>query len=168
VADHVVRMVPIASVLDDLLLGDLVTASERVGVMLSEYFIEPHAIRLWRLRADQIAADPEAAHWVAKAFVSEAGVTVGFGGFHGPPDESGMVEIGYRIDPAFRRQGYARAAVRHFIELAAADATVRVLRVSISPDNAASLATVAGLGFEPNGDQWDDEDGLELIFDRPV
>ena len=161
-------MVPIASVLDDLLLGDLVSASERVGVMLSGYFIEPHAIRLWRMRADQIAGDPESAAWVAKAFVAESGVTVGFGGFHGPPDENGMVEIGYRIDPAFRRQGYARAAVRHFIELAEADATVRVLRVTISPDNAASLATVAGLGFEPNGEQWDEEDGRELIFDRPV
>jgi RimJ/RimL family protein N-acetyltransferase len=168
VADHVVRMVPIASVLDDLLLGDLVTASERVGVLLGDYFIEPHAIGLWRLRADQIAGDPESAAWVAKAFVSESGVAVGFGGFHGPPDENGLVEIGYRIDPAFRRQGYARAAVRHFIELAEADATVRVLRVTISPQNAASLATVAGLGFEPNGEQWDDEDGLELIFDRPV
>ena len=32
----------------------------------------------------------------------------------------------------------------------------------------ASLATIAGFGFAEAGEQWDDEDGLELIFEIPA
>lgn len=34
-------------------------------------------------------------------------VAIGGIGFHGPPDEAGMVEIGYNIIPAYEGQGYA-------------------------------------------------------------
>ena len=30
----------------------------------------------------------------------------------------------------------------------------------------AVVAQAAGFGFEPAGEQWDDEDGLELLFER--
>ena len=36
---------------------------------------------------------------------------------------------------------------------------------SISPDNEASLATINGFGFVHVGEQWDEEDGTELIFE---
>jgi L-amino acid N-acyltransferase YncA len=36
---------------------------------------------------------------------------------------------------------------------------------SVSPDNAPSLAIVHKLGFVQTGDQWDEEDGLELVFE---
>jgi ribosomal-protein-alanine N-acetyltransferase len=35
---------------------------------------------------------------------AERGVAVGRAGFHGPPDADGMVEVGYAVDPAFRRR----------------------------------------------------------------
>jgi RimJ/RimL family protein N-acetyltransferase len=79
-----------------------------------------------------------------------------------------MVEIGYSVDPAHRRQGYARAILAALMRRAAADARVRTLRVTISPDNAASLATIAGFGFTEVGEQWDEEDGLETIFEIPA
>ncbi len=44
---------------------------------------------------------------------------------------------------------------------------VRVIRASVRPDNAASLATIAHFGFVAIGEQWDEEDGLELVFERP-
>jgi len=44
----------------------------------------------------------------------------------------------------------------------------RVVRASVGPDNVASLATIAHFGFVQIGQQWDDEDGLELVFERPV
>ena len=43
-----------------------------------------------------------------------------------------------------------------------------VVRASISPTNEASLATLRPFGFEAVGEQWDDEDGLELLFERPA
>ena len=51
---------------------------------------------------------------------------------------------------------------------AAAEPSVRTVRATISPDNAASLATLAGNGFRHVGEQWDERDGRELIFERPA
>jgi RimJ/RimL family protein N-acetyltransferase len=51
---------------------------------------------------------------------------------------------------------------------AADEPGVRTVRASISPGNTASLATIAGFGFQPAGEQWDEEDGLELLFERPA
>jgi RimJ/RimL family protein N-acetyltransferase len=152
-----------------LLDGDL-TAAE---VPLTGYFLTDRARWLWRYRLDQIAADPGNARWMARQAVvddalADGGTVVGHGGFHGPPDESGMVEIGYAIDPAFRRRGYARATLVELLRRAAAEPDVRTVRATISPDNAASLATIAGFGFVEVGEQWDEEDGLELIFERPA
>ena len=53
------------------------------------------------------------------------------------------------------------------LDWAASVPAVHVVRASISPENAASLATLRPFGFEPVGEQWDEEDGLELLFERP-
>src|SRR5690554_6361651 len=107
------------------------------------------------------------APWLVRVVAAE-GHAVGHAGFHGPPDESGMVEIGYSVVPEFRRRGYAKAIVRALLEHAASEPEVTVVRASVSPDNEASLATIAGFGFTKVGEQWDDEDGLELLFERPT
>ena len=44
---------------------------------------------------------------------------------------------------------------------------VAVVRASISPDNTGSLATIRGLGFAKVGEQWDEDDGLEELWERP-
>jgi RimJ/RimL family protein N-acetyltransferase len=152
-----------------LLAGDLAGASKVVGVELTDYFLGDDAQWLWQYRINQLAADPSSVGWLVKVIVAEpAGVVVGHAGFHGPPDESGMVEVGYSVDPAHRRQGYARATLAALLERASAEPDVRTVRASISPSNAASLATIAGLGFLEVGEQWDEEDGLELTFERPA
>jgi [ribosomal protein S5]-alanine N-acetyltransferase len=152
-----------------LLDGNLTQASGEAGIALTPYFVTDDARRLWRRRVRQIAADPSSARWVARAVVAEPeGVVVGHAGFHGPPDETGMVEVAYSVDPAYRRRGYARAMLRALLRRAAAEPGVSTVRATISPGNAASLATIAGFGFAEAGEQWDEEDGRELIFEVAV
>jgi [ribosomal protein S5]-alanine N-acetyltransferase len=93
---------------------------------------------------------------------------VGHAGFHGPPDETGMVEVAYSVDPAYRRRGYARAMLAALLRRAAAEPGVSTVRATISPGNVASLATISGFGFAEAGEQWDEEDGRELIFEVDV
>ena len=152
-----------------LLAGSLADASRESGIALTPYFLTGDALGLWRRRVSQIAADPASARWVARAVVAEPeGVVVGHAGFHGPPDENGMVEVAYSVDPAYRRRGYARAMLRELLRRAAAEPTVRTVRATISPGNVASLATISGFGFAEAGEQWDEEDGRELIFEVDV
>jgi hypothetical protein len=42
---------------------------------------------------------------------------------------------------------------------------VRTVRVTISPDNVASYRLASQYGFTEVGEQWDDEDGLEIIYE---
>ena len=165
-----VRFVPLPPpVLSALLSGDLEAARAATGVPLTEWFLSDEITWLWRMRLDQIAADPRAAEWTVRAAVSVPdGAVVGAAGFHGPPDDDGMVEVGYSTDPAYRRRGYARAMLTELLRWAAAAPGTATVRASIRPDNAASLATIAGFGFTHVGEQWDEEDGTEYLYEVPV
>jgi RimJ/RimL family protein N-acetyltransferase len=161
------RLVPLSvATMRALVDGDVEAASASAGLVATPYLVE-HAW-LWEIRLPQVAADPRALAWIARAAVTPAGDVVGLVGFHGPPDGRGMVEVAYGVDPAFRRQGYARALLSRALEWAASDPAVTVVRASISPTNEASLATLRPFGFVQVGEQWDDEDGLELLFERPA
>lgn len=156
-----------APALEALLAGSLEQASHLVELELPSFYLTQNW--LWQYRLDQLRADPAAAPWLVRAVYGQpAGAVVGHAGFHGPPNTDGMVEIGYSILPEFRRQGYGCAAATQLLHIAGASPDVRVVRASISPDNVASLALARSLGFQQTGEQWDDEDGLELIFERPA
>lgn len=130
------------------------------------YLVSARTRRVWRMRAEQLVADPSVAPWVTRVIVDvERGRAVGVAGFHGPPDARGMVEVGYAVDPAERRRGYGRAALESLLDRARAEPGVRVVRASIAPDNTASLALLSGYGFVAVGEQWDEEDGLETLFE---
>jgi len=162
------QLVPLSvAAMRALVAGDLAAASREAGVPLTPYLVE--AGWLWKLRLEQAADDPRSLDWVARAAVDRAtGAVVGHVGFHGPPDECGMVEVAYSVDPQHRRRGYATAMVETALRWADEAPGVSVVRASISPENQASLATIRPFGFEQVGEQWDDEDGLELLFERPV
>ena len=118
-----------------------------------------------QMRIEQLERDPAEQPWLVRALVLRAEArVVGAAGFHAPPDEHGMAELGYQICAADRRQGYAREAVEGLMGWAAG--RVRTFRASISPANDASLGLVRSLGFERVGEQIDPEDGLEWVFER--
>jgi len=146
--------------------ADLDAANRTAPVRLTRFLVEPDRVSTWRFRRDQVAEDPTVAGWVTGVvWADDAGQVVGQAGYHGPPDHDGMVEVGYSVDPAFRRRGYGRATLQALIDRATQEAGVRTVRASVSPDNVASLALIAPFGFVQVGEQWDEEDGLELVFE---
>lgn len=147
--------------------GDLAAASATSPVPLTPYCVAEDWRGTWRHRADQVVEDPPSQAWVTGLVWAEDLVqVVGRAGFHGPPDAEGMVEVGYAVDPDFRRRGYATAALSTLLDRAAADPAVSVVRASISPGNLASERLAARYGFVQVGEQWDVEDGLELVYER--
>ena len=85
-------------------------------------------------------------------------------GFHAPPGPDGRVEVGYHVEPAYRLRGVATEAIRALFDWAG-ERGVRRFRAAIAPDNVASLAVAAGLGFCRTASQWDDLGGEELVFE---
>ncbi|MEU3621111.1 GNAT family N-acetyltransferase [Amycolatopsis coloradensis] len=165
-----VRIVQLAGPeLDSLACGDLAGANATSPVPLTAYLAGPDRRGLWRMRSGQVAADPDAAAWVTGIIWDRRQLlAVGTAGYHGPPDASGMVEIGYAVDPVYRRRGYARAALESLLARATREPRVRTVRVTISPDNTASSRLASQYGFVEVGEQWDDEDGLEIIYETPA
>ncbi|TDE15097.1 GNAT family N-acetyltransferase [Jiangella asiatica] len=146
--------------------GDLVAANLHSPVALTPYFAGPHWSSVWRMRSEQVVSDPASADWITGVvWCEELAVAVGRAGFHGPPDGAGMVEVGYAIDPAHRRRGYARAALELMLGRAAHDPRVRTVRASIGPANLASRNLVLQYGFVEVGEQRDDDDGLEVVYE---
>jgi len=155
-----------ATALEALVRRDLAAASAAVGVALPAWF--PEDEWLWTLRLGQVVGEPEHGPWLTRVVVDDAtGAAVGLAGFHGPPDERGMVEVGYETSPEHRRRGYARAAVVGLVDLAR-EGGASVVRASVAPDNTPSLGLVDGLGFVHIGEQIDERDGLELVFEREL
>jgi len=145
--------------------GDL-ARERRLAVPLTDWMVSDSSVRTWQYRAVQAIQTPVDLPWITGVlWDDEAQVAVGQSGFHAAPDEDGMVEVGYGVDPAYRRRGYARAALEIAIERSRSEPAVRTLRATISPDNEASLALIRPYPFVHTGEQWDEEDGLELVYE---
>jgi ribosomal-protein-alanine N-acetyltransferase len=115
------------------------------------------------LRQAQLAKDPAEEPWLMRvAVLKGTRQVVGRVGFHQPPDDDGVAEIGYSVTPRFRRQGFAFEMAEGLIEWAASRGCSACL-ASARPDNAASLATIMKLGFVKVGEQMDEIDGLEWV-----
>jgi [ribosomal protein S5]-alanine N-acetyltransferase len=121
------------------------------------------------VRARQVRLRPDDAPWLLRAILLRTPdrplQAIGYLNFHAGPDETGMVEVGYTLLPAARGHGYAIEAVRAAFEWATQVHGVRRFRASVAPDNERSLNLIGKLGFHQTGEQWDEEDGLELVFE---
>ena len=120
-------------------------------------------------RVPQVLADPTVNPWLVRiAVLRETGEIVGLVNFHAPPDSDGMVEIGYRVIPAFRRRGFATEMARTMCAYAASHPGVRTLRATFSPGNDGSRSIIETAGLVLVGEQDDPEDGLELVYEIPA
>jgi RimJ/RimL family protein N-acetyltransferase len=155
-----------------LVAGDLATATLEMGADLPADLAEDlHNFLHYRIHS--LEADPSIRPWLGRGIIwshpSGRLELIGTIGFHNAPDETGRVEIGYRIVPAFRRRGIATECVRALLAWAETQGVHR-FRASVAPANVASLAIIRSFGFHQVGVQMDDIDGEELVFhlDRPT
>lgn len=123
-------------------------------------------LRVLRYRAEALATDPDAWPWLLHAVLDEGGELVGRIGCHAAPDD-GRVEVGYYVRPAARGRGVATAVLAAFTAWLH-ERGVGTVVLAVRPDNTASLRIAQGAGFVQVGEQWDEEDGLELVLERRV
>jgi RimJ/RimL family protein N-acetyltransferase len=76
-----------------------------------------------------------------------------------------MIEIGLGVEPEERGRGYAQEMLRGMWGWVVDQPGVRMLRYTVSPDNGPSQAIIRRFGFAHRGQQVDDEDGPEDIYE---
>ena len=137
-------------------------------------FINPHRTLVddsgplgWRV--PQVKADPSTNKWFVRFIVdSQSREVIGSTSFHGIPDENGMMEIGIGIEEKFWGNGFATEALLGMWRWVCGEAGVKVLRYTVSPSNLASVAIIKKFGFDYKGQQMDEVDGPEDIYEMSV
>jgi RimJ/RimL family protein N-acetyltransferase len=99
-----------------------------------------------------LLAHPAEAHWsfyyiVRRADARGRPILVGAGGFKGPADEQGVVEIGYSIVRDHQRLGYATEAVEGWLRFAFASPDVKMVIGQTLPALIASIGVLEKMGF---------------------
>jgi len=95
--------------------------------------------------------------WYAVRIDNDYPILCGSIGFKGPPDERGIVEIGYSVLPEFQGQGLATEMVAAIVQWAKNQSLVTRIEAETNIDNQASIRVLeknnfvgAGAGAEPN------------------
>ena len=131
----------------------------------------PHRVLLeskgplhWRV--PQVKQDAAVNQWFVRWIVlRDTRVIVGSISFHGPPADNGMMEIGLGIEPLFQNQGLAKEALLGMWRWVLEFPKVHILRYTVSPNNAPSMALIRYFGFPSVGSQIDEVDGVEEIYE---
>lgn len=118
-------------------------------------------------RIPRVKKDPTFAE-IGLVLAIADGDIIGSAGFHDFPDENGMIEIGFGIVPDKQRQGYGLELLHGMWKEIANRSDVKILRYTVSPENEASMHIIKKLGFDLVGEQIDEEDGLELIYESSI
>jgi RimJ/RimL family protein N-acetyltransferase len=93
-------------------------------------------------------------------------IRIGSGGFKGPPDADGIVEIAYGVAPEHQGRGYATEAAEALVAYAFTSGQVRVVRAHTLPENDASKRVLEKSGFRFVGEVHDPEDGLVCRWEK--
>ena len=141
---------------------------------LNRGFSDPHKYFLNNrnpipYRINQVRKDPEVAKYLLRvAVLRQSMEIIGSAGFHNLPDENGMIEIGFGIDPTFQNKGYGKQLLHGMWNWVVKQPGVKTLRYTVSPTNVISRQIIQKSGFKLVGEQVDDVDGLEEIYELSV
>lgn len=117
-------------------------------------------------RISRVAKDPEFVEiGIVVAFEKSTQEMVGSAGFHDWPNNVGMIEIGFGIVPTKQNKGFGKELLNGMWREIIKRDDVKLLRYSVSPSNTPSRHIIATFDFPLIGEQIDDEDGVELIFE---
>ncbi len=123
----------------------------------------------WVLRS--LEENPAFADWgmfyVAQARDDGTREVIGTAGFKGPPDDAGVVEIGYAVLPAQRRRGFAREAVDGLLAWAFVDARVTRVIAHTLTELVPSIGVLRSAGFGFTGRGNDPEEPDAVRYDLP-
>ena len=115
----------------------------------------------FRYVLEKTRSDPSATGWWNYLPVNrQDNKLIGSGGYKGPPDEAGIVEIGYEIMPTYRNRGLATELARGLADHAFTDPRVKQVIAHTLAEKNASSRVLAKCGFKRISELELGDDGL--------
>jgi ribosomal-protein-alanine N-acetyltransferase len=109
---------------------------------------------------DYLLANPAALGWWTYLFIHKHDkLLLGCGGFSGPPNADGVVEIGYAIAPSCRGQGWATEAAQGLVRYAFAQQGILAVDARTLNEFNASTKVLDRIGMLKTGVGHDPEAG---------
>lgn len=133
--------------------------AEMLGVDLADgWLIFPESIPY---TLNMLLNDPANEGWAMYFVVQrDENKLIGCGGYKGAPDETGMVEFGYSVAPAYENRGFATEAAKGFIAHAFATPQVKIVDAHTLAEWNASTSILLKCGLTKIAEKNDPEDGL--------
>jgi ribosomal-protein-alanine N-acetyltransferase len=165
-------LVPITLGLVEAVLADRCEAVEAIagarfpGKWPGRSLIE----RAFSASVERIRADPTLRLWGDRLMISTGvggeRLIVGSVVFHGAPDDDGVVEIAYGVEPSSQGQGYGAEATCAMVDWALAQPGVCAVTASTFPWHTSSVKIIRRAGMEHCG--WREHDllGDLEVFER--
>jgi RimJ/RimL family protein N-acetyltransferase len=151
-----------------LYLADADLLERELGFPVSRALVDDVVRRAMVLKLGTMAVLPPAhqvwaTYWLLVPHELPEGI--GMAGFKGTPDDDGEVEIGYGVDPAMRRRGYASEAATALVSWALEQPGCRaVIACRVRRDNLASQRVLAHAGLS----LWrETEETVDFRITRP-
>jgi len=143
----------------EAILEDQKQLAQMLGVIVyDDWFDFPGvaSIEAIRFSHEYLKANPDALWWWTYFFIhAKDNVLVGLGGYKGKADESGMVEIGYAIIPAYRRRGLATEAARGLVDHAFSHPHIERVDGQTLPERNGSTRVLEKVGMSQVGTAHD-------------
>jgi RimJ/RimL family protein N-acetyltransferase len=145
----------------DQLAEDRVGLERRLDVVIPDDFpVFPEGIDWWRTR---MRSEPDVVGWAIWLIIRKSDrVVIGDGGFKGPPNGAGEVEIGYALVEAARGNGLGKEFARKLTDWAFAHEEVAAVLAETLVDGYASIGVLKSLGMNQIGQYEDPDEGAIL------
>ena len=145
------RLLPLSAAQLEFLMVRPDQLEAELGISVSRSVATPpvvrHAIRLKQYRVIHSAEEEFRWHTYWLAVVTAKRFGAGLIGFKGVPDDQGEVEIGYGIDPDYRRKGYTTEAAGTLIDWALQQPSCLAVTAWSDKENRASARVLEKVGM---------------------
>lgn len=157
------RLIPCELQHFEAILEDEKQLERMLGItVLDDWYNFPgvSGIQAMRFGYEYLKANPDALGWWTYLFIHvRDNVLLGPGGYKGKADESGMVEIGYGIAPAYRCRGLATEAAQGLIDYAFSHADIKMVDAHTLAEPNASTRVLEKVGMKNVGTAQDPDEG---------
>ena len=145
------QLVPFSLDLKKRTVTEKASLEEVLGVKVPDSWPGPDLVEALPFFIKMMEKDPEGLIWDGIIIHKADRVAIGGIGFHGGPDEAGMVEIGYNIIPEYQGRGYATEMARSIIDQAFEVQGIKVVSAECLDDNIGSIRVLEKVGMSRLG-----------------